>query len=364
MSHCFSRVPAYFIILCGAFICSVLFAHMADSQVKLEDQLALLERDENYVAIINKLEDADKNSLLHIIKSNFTPTEELKVAATGGGEAAQATVDGKEAAPQVQIPKLGCFSGDEPLGKGEIPYDQWKQEVDCLVKEGYSGNIIMLSVRRSLKSTAASVLLNLGVNVVIRDVLAKFDVVFGNILPSEMLLEKFYTARQNDTESVVAWGCRIESLLNKAKEQGTIQGTEDMARTKFWSGIRHDKIKAALRHRFDAGDPFQELLKKARMLEQEFQSVNPSAKIKTQSVDSSDLKKVLDRIEKLEKSLAKVLKGQPTVATSDAKSEPQTFCRYCKKTNHVIENCYVLARKKAKAEGAGNGGQSVQRTED
>lgn len=329
---------------------------MSEPQIKLEDQLSLLERDEEYVNLVSKLTGTEQASLLQIIKSNFTPSEALQTSSIGGAEGTQAVSNTRETTLQTQIPKLGCFSGDDPLGKGEIPYDQWKQEVDCLIKEAYSTNIIMLSVRRSLKSTAASVLLNLGTNVTVHDVVKKFDVVFGNILPSEMLLEKFYTARQSDSESVVAWGCRIESLLNKAKEQGTIQGTEDMARTKFWSGIRNDKIKAALRHKFDAGDPFQELLKKARMLEQEFQSANPSAKIKSQAVDASDMKKILDRIEKLENNLAKALKGKPS---STFQSDSKNFCRYCKKNNHVIENCLALARKNAKKSEAGNVGQPV-----
>lgn len=42
---------------------------------------------------------------------------------------------------------------------------------------------------------------NLGVNMNPKGVIEKFDAAFGNVLPSEMLLEIFYTARQ-DRETI------------------------------------------------------------------------------------------------------------------------------------------------------------------
>jgi len=323
---------------------------IAMADVKAEDQMALLERDEEFAGIVEKLQGGDKAKLLALIKSNMLPLEATQAPPgepEGPPEGQPETPVNANVVPQSNIPKLGTFSGDDPVGKGEIPYDQWKQEVKCLTRENYSDNVVMLSIRRSLKSTASSVLVNLGANVTSDTVLDKFEIVFGNVLPSEMLLESFYTARQNETESIVAWGCRIESLLNKAKQQGTITGTEDMARTKFWSGIRDERVKAALRHKFDSGENFQELLKNGRMLEHEFNVKSPSVKLKSQSVEvPSELKSVLSRMDKLEKKVSQLL-GKDSKPTNSETS--QLFCRYCKRTNHTIEDCRILARKKAKA---------------
>ena len=52
---------------------------------------------------------------------------------------------------------------------------------------------------------------------------------------------------------MVAWGCRTESALKKAKEQDAIDDTEDMARTKFWSSLGEEKVNATLRHKFESG---------------------------------------------------------------------------------------------------------------
>ena len=207
----------------------------------------------------------------------------------------------------------------------------------------------MQCIRRSLKSTASSVLLNLDVSVKAKDVVDKFEVVFGNILPSEMVLEEFYTARQKESESVVAWGCRVESVLKKAKEQGTIYDTEDMARTKFWSGLGEDKVKTGLRHMFDSGSSFQDLFRKARQLEHEFQV--KSVKVKVQSVETTKLDKIMGRLDSLEKQMSLLAKpSKQTSVASTASAANNLFCKYCKKSNHVIEDCRVLARKNAKAQ--------------
>lgn len=319
------------------------------SDLQPDDYVALLERDEEFSGILGKLELDDKTKLLGILKSNVPSSSQSTESkpdlpeggATAGGTAAESKSEiGSELLSKSQLPKLGTFSGDEPLGKGEISYIQWKHEVTCLSKEGYSESVIMLCIRRCLKGTAASVLVNLGVDVTPKHVVDKFDVVFGNILPSEMLLENFYTARQKDSESVVAWGCRIETLLKTAKEQGTIQATEDMAKTKFWSGIKDQQIKSALRHKFDSGVTFEELLKRARMLELEYQP--KSVNVKAQSVPS-DFDKLQSRMDKIEKMLSKL-----TEKSEQKDGTTSLFCRYCKRTNHVIEDCWVLARKKAK----------------
>lgn len=330
------------VLITATVLVLIVLVKMADVQ----DHIDLIERDEEFASIISKLEEADRGKLMQVLKTNLISTlesvkEESKPEASSNVMGTTASTSSEAVIAHAQLPKIGTFSGDEPIGKGEIPYDQWKHEVSSLKKENYNEHTVMQCIRRSLKGTASAVLLNLGLDVDTTSVVDKFNVVFGNILPSEMLLEDFYTARQKDCESVVAWGCRIESLLKKAKEQGTIEGTEDMSKTKFWSGLRNDKVKSALRHKFDTGESFHELLKRARMLEHEFQSKD--VKVKSQIVDSPNLDKVLARLDKLEKQMSKLCNSSKTESKSG-----DSFCRYCKKNNHTIDECRILAKKKAR----------------
>lgn len=325
---------------------------MAGPPAKLLTEIELLQRDEECSILLGSLEEADKRKLFELLANRMSSllvdgdTIEPKVEGTQAEQSEQKpsiSDNPINLTGHVQIPKIGVFSGDEPLNKGEVTYEHWRHEVNCLVKEEYKECTVLLAIRRSLKGTAATVLLNLGVDISTKDVVEKFNVVFGNILPNEMLLEDFYTARQGDSESVVAWGCRIERLLMKAKEQGTIQGTEDMARTKFWSGIKDEQVKSALRHKFDGGDKFHELLRNARLLEHEFQSKKTKT-VKISSQLAPNLDGIEARLSKLEKAINDLVSNHGK-GSKESDASHGTMCRYCKKKGHKIEDCRILQNK-------------------
>ena len=94
----------------------------------------------------------------------------------------------------IQLPRLAVFSGD---GK-DVSYEHWRFEVRGLQRDAvYSDAIILQAIRRSLRGKAADVILHLGEDVQITQILGKLDQIFGNVLPSENILEKFYIARQS-----------------------------------------------------------------------------------------------------------------------------------------------------------------------
>ena len=245
-------------------------------------------------------------------------------------------------------PKVGCYSGSKDLGKGEINYPQWRHEVMCLVSEGYPVSTVLQSIRRSLRGTAAEVLLNMGIGVQPQEIIGKLDIVFGVVLTNEAILEEFYASRQRDRETAVQWGCRVERLLKQAKDQKAIRGEteyiENMARTKLWSGLRDGKIKEALRHRFDSGEEFVELLRQTCMVEHEFQS-KLSARVNAQTIDQGNekLNQILEKLSVLELRVSKVEHG----ATSQGQGKQ---CKYCKRMGHVIEDCMTLKRNQSRRE--------------
>ena len=202
-------------------------------------------------------------------------------------------------------PKLGVFSGDGH--KNEAPYAQWRSEVQSILRAGiYQEPMIMTNVRRSLRGRAADVLLAMGTDVSVQQVIDKFDVRFGDVCPTDMTLEQFFTARQLPTESMSAWGCRLEEIVSKIKDTASAAAAQNMLRTRYWTGIYSEKIRNALHHHFDDGADFESLLRQARIAEQEPTSMPVQQRAVVPSNDKLDeilrqLKELTCRVTELEK---------------------------------------------------------------
>ena len=264
-----------------------------------------------------------------------------------------------------QYPKLAFFSGDGT--KGEVLYWQWRNEVMSLVSEGYNHSCIMQGVRRSLRGTAAEVFQNLGNQVSIPDLAEKLDIVFGVVVSAETLLGDFYNSSQRVDEKVVIWGCRLESLLARIIEQGLDADTHQMMRTRFWHGLCDSSIKHALRHRFDHGESYQELLTAARAVEHESRNCPQSVSLKTQStiIGMSEVKHgsvstntstgFEDQLKLINKQLGAMQKEIALLKKSEQpKTQPQSSpdvhveCFYCHDIGHFIRDCPKLANKNQK----------------
>ena len=205
-------------------------------------------------------------------------------------------------------PKFAMFSGEGQ--KNEPSYAQWRSEVHSVWRSGiYQDAMVMTTVRRSLRGRAADVLLAMGSEVSVQQLLEKFDVRFGDVRPSDMTLEQFFTARQLPTESVSAWGCRLEDLLSRVTDSRSAAAARTMLRSRYWSGLYSDKIRNALRHHFDEGADFEALLRQARITEQEPSGATVQQAVAFQSQDKLDailkqLTELTTRVQTLETKLA------------------------------------------------------------
>ena len=134
--------------------------------------------------------------------------------------------------------RISTFSGD-PTSK-DTDYDVWKYEVECLIADKiHSEEQILPAVRKSLKGNAARVLMHLGQKVTLHDILVKFDAVFGSVDISQSLLSSFYSAKQGERESVSTFANRLEDLLSKAIDTGTVKMSDknDMLCSALYSGL-------------------------------------------------------------------------------------------------------------------------------
>ena len=179
------------------------------------------------------------------------------------------------AAQSYQVPKLPFFSGSEEPQKGETTYEVWNFEVKCLQNAHiHDEHIILQSMRNSLKGSARAMLVPLGENAKIEDILTKLDGFYGNVATGETLIQSFYGDFQKDTESIVAYGSRLEQTLSRAIRYGHIDlvAKDAMLRSKFWTGLKSQELKNSTRHLYDSVKDFQLLLRDIRKVEQEIES--------------------------------------------------------------------------------------------
>ena len=94
---------------------------------------------------------------------------------------------------------------------------------------------VLRAIRTSLKGTARSMLVPLGENASIDDILNKLDGFNGNVSSGETLIQSFYSDYQKDSETIVAYGSRFKPTLPRAIRNGhTVLVAKDaMLRSKF-----------------------------------------------------------------------------------------------------------------------------------
>lgn len=81
--------------------------------------------------------------------------------------------------------------------KGEVKYEVWNFEVKCLQNSRqYQEHILLLAVRNCLKGLARRMLVSVGDNASLKDIMKKLDGFFGNVASGETLMQSFYNDRQ------------------------------------------------------------------------------------------------------------------------------------------------------------------------
>ena len=190
------------------------------------------------------------------------------------------------------IPKLPVFSGSEEPQKGETSYEVWNFEVKCLQKSStLSEPLLLQSIRNSLRGTPRSILVSLGENASVSDVLDKLNGFYGTVSSSETLLQSFFSDSRKDNESIVAYGSRLEQTITKAIASGHIDevAKDAMLRSKFWSGLKTQSLKNSTRHLYDTIKDFHTLLREIRKVDQEDSSSKSSKKQAAQQQHTSQV---------------------------------------------------------------------------
>ncbi|KAK3101184.1 hypothetical protein FSP39_001606 [Pinctada imbricata] len=162
------------------------------------------------------------------------------------------------------IPRISIFSGNP---KSTVTFDLWRYEVQCL-HEQYSESAIRQAIRRSIKGEASKVLLCLGPDASVQDIISKLDCIYGSVERKEKLLADFYSASQQPNETVADYACRLQEIISRVDHIAPIDihEKESMLRNVFWHGLK-PHLKVASGHKFDSTSSFDQLLVCIRELE-------------------------------------------------------------------------------------------------
>ena len=166
---------------------------------------------------------------------------------------------------QYSFPKFSLFSGEDPKPKSEASFEEWRYEVNCTRDSGdYSESMVAQAIRKSLRNPAKKVLLPLGTAASVDTMMDKLEGVFGNVAKGQLVLKEFYTAAQLETETVTAWGLRLEEILQKAIEKGYVKKEQrnNMLKEQFWTALMSEHLKNATRVKYEFIEDF-ELLRRA-----------------------------------------------------------------------------------------------------
>lgn len=193
-----------------------------------------------------------------------------------------------------EVPKIPQFSGEDL--KGDVSYREWRFEVQCLSNDpDMTDSVLSQAIRKSLRGTARKMLIPLGENATLTSVLRKLDNLFGDISTNGMVMQEFYNAFQKEEESVTDFGCRLESLLHVAIENGHTDpnSKNEMLKHKFWTSLSSSSLKSQTRHKYDTIRDYDTLLREIRKVEKEINlqhPAKPSTKSSSTSNSSTDAK--------------------------------------------------------------------------
>ena len=244
-----------------------------------------------------------------------------------------------------KVPKLPTFSGDRRTK--DASFARWQYHVKVLQHGPYENYIILNAVNQSLRTPAADLVVNMGADVTVTDILRKFKSRYGSVLSVEALTEKLYALKQ-EKEDLSAWAFRIEEVVYEIEEKDGIQHSDVPAkvRGRFWYGLQDSKIKEATRASW-ATMPFDDLLEQCRALEEEYSASAASAKVQQQTNFSLEGKidKLIGMFEDVDTRLKKV--EACVMYREDVKpQEPQkpkekkpAYCTKCKKEGHLYFGC-------------------------
>ena len=255
--------------------------------------------------------------------------------------------------PGINSIRVSTFSG----GSKDCSFEQFRYDVQSLIKQGCSEGLVLTAIRRSIKDQAQEILLHMGEEATVSDILARYEMMFGDVNPPHVLLAQFYAAEQGITESMTTWYARLEDLASRIIRKDasiiTPNNYDVVVNTQFWTKMSNEQMKNALRHKFDVMANKSQFVVEARKVESEYAA--QAVKIQQTSVESQSwLKESLDAIKNRLSALEDRSRQTATPPSHHTSHQPQrnsrtrgnkpsrpsnVRCWGCEQQGHVKRDC-------------------------
>ena len=256
--------------------------------------------------------------------------------------------------------RVSTFSGSPH----DCSFEQFRYDVQCLVNQGASEGIILLAIKRAIKGQAQEIALHMGETATVADILSRFEMMFGDVNPPHVLLAQFYAAEQKTGESITDWYSRIEDIASRIiRKDSTVISPNNydvIVNTQFWTKMQDQRIKNALRHKFDMLSGSPQFIIEARKVESECQA----EAVRSQQVHTDiapaiqkGLESLISRMDSLEGKLKQTAEVVDKLQPHKRNFKPQTTgktdtdnnnnrksvcCFYCRNLGHIKRNCPAL----------------------
>lgn len=216
-------------------------------------------------------------------------------------------VKGSSDVGKCKPPKIGCFSGDDPVPKHEIAFDEWL----FLIKDAqqrYSDEVVREAMLHSLRGNASRTVRHLGHSPTVDQVLSKLTRVYASKSSTDSLMQSFYRLKQGEGEKVQAFAMRLETAREELRQRDPdIKFDEGLnpLRARFFFGL-HKSLRDSLRYLYDKfGADYEELLSAARTAEDEQKMNSPPSRGRSKQVKAKeeDVESIKAEMEELKASL-------------------------------------------------------------
>ena len=120
----------------------------------------------------------------------------------------------------LQHPGQGISNFGGEKGKGDVSFETWKYEIECLKSdETCTEEMLTRLVRRSLKGEASQIVISLGPEATVGDIVDKLEGFYGTVESGAVLLQQVYSSKQAANESITAYSARLRYRLHAEKTQ-------------------------------------------------------------------------------------------------------------------------------------------------